>query len=333
MIIVRTPVRISFLGGGTDYPAYFRKYGGATLATTIDKYTYVTVRRLAAGFEHRIGVHYARVEQVQTFDEIEHPAVRESLRLLDIQQGVEIHLASDLPVCTGLGSSSSFTVGLLKALHAYKGDSVSAQQVAREAVYVEQVMIQERVGCQDQYVCAYGGMLHLQFERDSEIRVIPLALGRARLAALQQYLMLFDTGIRRMAHMILKEQLMRTETSAIDYELAGLRALVDPGLHILTKSACLAEFGSLLHEGWMLKRRLSPQVSNPHIDELYDRARMAGATGGKLLGAGGGGFLLIFAEPGIQLRIRQALSELCEVKFSFDNTGSEILLSPGASDV
>lgn len=325
MIITRTPVRVSFLGGGTDYPAYFRHHGGATLVTTIDKYTYVTVSPLTEFFDHLIGVHYSRVERVKDLDEIQHPSVRECLRFLGIERGVELHIVSDLPARTGLGSSSSFTVGLLKALHAFKGQMVSAEQVAKEAVYVEQEMIKERVGCQDQYACACGGLLHLQFGRDGGIRVTPVILSQDWLQALEQRLMLFYTGVRRTAHEILEEQLNRTQAGEINQELAGLGALVSQGLDVLTNSSHVADFGAVLHEGWMLKRRCSSQISNPWIDELYERARAAGAVGGKLLGAGGGGFLLLFVEPENQPQVRQALSELREVKFGFDNTGSMVI--------
>ncbi len=325
MIIARTPVRISFLGGGTDYPAYFRRHGGATLVTTINKHTYVTVRPLSACFAPHISVRYGRIEQRCRWDEIQHAAVRECLRFLGIYQGVEIRLTSDLPVGTGLGTSSSFTVGLLKALHAYKGELVTAEQVAREAIYVEQTLMQERVGCQDQYACAYGGLLHLQFGAGNKIAVTPLALKHERRAALQQCLLLFYTGIRRTAHEILAEQMARTQSNAIDAELAALTALVAQGVQTLTDTAALSALGLLLHEGWLLKRRCSSQVSNGRIDAFYARARQAGATGGKLLGAGGGGFLLLWGEPDAQPAIRQALAELREVKFGFTSSGSEII--------
>lgn len=325
MIIVRTPLRISFLGGGTDYPAYFRQHGGATLVTTIDKYTYVTVRPLCRCFDHRIGIHDGRVEQLCTLAAIQYPAVRECLRFLDLQGGIAIQLTSDLPVGTGLGSSSAFTVGLLKALHAYKDELVTAEQVAREAVYIEQTLIQERVGCQDQYACAYGGLLHLQFGPAARVAVTPLALCDERSAALQQCLLLFYTGIQRSAHEILIEQMTRTQSNAIDAELAALTALVAQGIQTLTAATDLSRFGLLLHEGWLLKRRCSSQVSNAHIDAFYARARRAGATGGKLLGAGGGGFLLLWGEPSAQPAIRQALAELREVKFGFAPNGSEIM--------
>ena len=325
MIIARTPVRISFLGGGTDYPAYFRRHGGATLVTTIDKYTYVTVRPLAASADHRLVVYYDRVEQVQTRAAIQHPGVRECLRFLGIEQGVAIHLASDLPVCTGLGSSSSFTIGLLKALHLYKGEQVTAETVAQEAIYMEQTLLQERVGCQDQVACAHGGLLQLRFGRNDQIGVTPIILCDEQRTTLRQWLMLFDTGLRRRAHVVLSEQLTRTAACVLDAELAALAGLVEEGVHLMTQAGNLSAFGALLHEGWLLKRRLSHQVSNAYVDVLYRQARQAGATGGKLLGAGGGGFLLLFVEPAVQAAVRHALADLREVKFQFEDTGSQIV--------
>jgi D-glycero-alpha-D-manno-heptose-7-phosphate kinase len=325
MITTRTPVRISFLGGGTDYPAYFQRHGDATLVTTIDKYTYVTVQPLAKERTHRLSVHYERTEQVQTLDALAHPAVRETLRFLGIAEGVQLHLRSDLPVCTGLGTSSAFTVGLLHALHAYKGEAVSAAQLAHEAIHVEQVLIGERVGCQDQVACAHGGLLHLQFGRGDAITVTPLSLRAAQRTTLHQHLLLFYTGIRRRAHEVLAEQLARTTAQALDAELGAMAALVEEGLYCLTQADDLMAFGALLHEGWCLKRRFSRQVSNPVIDMFYARARAAGALGGKLLGAGSGGFLLFFAPPTAHPPIRQALAELQEVPFTLAQTGSEVV--------
>lgn len=327
MITTRTPVRISFLGGGTDYPAYFQRHSGATLVTTIDKYTYVTVQPLAKHSTHRLSVHYERTEQVETLDDLAHPSVRETLRFLGIAEGVQLHLRSDLPVCTGLGSSSAFTVGLLHALHAYQGERVTTAQLAHEAIHVEQVLIGERVGCQDQVACAHGGLLHLQFGRGDAITVTPLALDAAQRTTLHQHLLLFYTGIRRRAHEVLAEQLARTTAQALDAELGAMAALVEQGVHRLSQADDLTAFGALLHEGWCLKRRFSSQVSNPVIDAFYERARTAGALGGKLLGAGSGGFLLFFAPPAAQPLIRQALAGLHEVHFALEETGSALIAS------
>lgn len=325
MIITQTPVRISFLGGGTDYPDYFRQYGGATLAATINKYTLITVHRLTRFADHCVRVHYSQVESVEHIDKIQHPSARECLRLLNMDSGVEIHYVSDLPARTGLGSSSSATVGLLMALHAFKGEMVSREQLAAEAVYVEQQLIKERVGNQDQYACALGGFLHLQFQPNGQVRADPVVLNQERLGALEQRLMLFYTGIQRHAHEVLDEQIQRTQAGENTRELEGLKTLVKEGIEVLTTGNDMAEFGALLHEGWKFKRSLSSKITNSWIDEAYEQARRAGAVGGKLLGAGGGGFLLLYVEPYNCDRVRSALSKLQETEFAFENSGCQII--------
>ncbi len=325
MIITQTPLRISFLGGGTDYPAYYRRYGGATLVTAINKYTYVTVHPLTRFADHCVRVHYSQVESVQHIDEIRHPSARECLRLLNIQGGVEIHYVSDLPARTGLGSSSSATTGLLMALHAFKGEMASHEQIAQEAIHVEQEMIKERVGSQDQYACALGGFLHLQFHTDGNVRAELVVLSPERLQALQERLLLMYTGVQRHAHEVLDEQMARTESGENTSDLEQLKGLVAQGIEVLASSHDLANFGALLHEGWQIKRRLSSKVTTSGIDEVYERARRAGAVGGKLLGAGGGGFLLLYVEPHNRERVCRALPELREAEFALENTGSRII--------
>jgi D-glycero-alpha-D-manno-heptose-7-phosphate kinase len=326
MVITQTPVRISFLGGGTDYPAHFGRHGGATLVTTINQYTVVTVHRPTRFVNHQIGIHYSQIERVQTLDDVQHPSARACLRFLGIDGGIEIHYVSDLPARTGLGSSSSATVGLLHALHAFKGEMVSRAQLAAEAVHVEQDLIKERVGCQDQYACAFGGLIRLRFRCDGEVQVDPIALPKPRTAALQARLMLFYTGLQRDAHDVLDEQLARTVAGNNERDLRRMAELVEDGIDVLTGSNRLDRFGTLLHEAWLLKRRLSSRITNPWIDELYERARRHGATGGKLLGAGSGGFLLLFVEPDRQPFVRAALPELREASFTFETSGSAIIL-------
>lgn len=325
MIITQTPVRISFLGGGTDYPDYLRKNVGVTLVTTINKYTVVTVHPITQFLNHSIRVHYSRVEAVRQIEEIEHPSARECLRFLGIDGGIEIHYVSDLPARTGLGASSSATVGLLHALHAFKGEMVSREQLAEEATYVEQELIKEWVGCQDQYACALGGFLHLEFMSSGEVRVNPLIVTRERLHALEQRLLLLYTGVQRHAHKVLDEQMQRTQLGQNDDLLKKMVKLVNEGIEVLTNSRDLSDFGELLHEGWLIKRRLSRKVTTSWIDELYERARKAGAVGGKLLGAGGGGFLLFYVEPYNREKLRQSLPELHQADFSFENSGSQII--------
>lgn len=325
MIITQTPVRISFLGGGTDYPEYFRRHGGATLVATINKYTLVTVHGITQFADHALRIHYSQVESVATLDEIRHPSARECLRFLDVRDGVEIHYLSNLPARTGLGSSASATVGLLHALHGFKGEMVTREQLAAEAVHVERELIKEHVGCQDQYACSFGGLLHLEFCADGSVKVAPATLPRSRLKLLEERLMLFYTGAQRRAHELLGEQVQRTAKREIDGELACMRQLVRQGLDVLSGEGDLGSFGELLHEGWTLKRSFSSKITTPWIDEIYERARGAGAVGGKLLGAGGGGFLLLYVEPPQREAVRRVVPELREAPFAFEQTGSTII--------
>jgi D-glycero-alpha-D-manno-heptose-7-phosphate kinase len=326
MIVTRTPLRISFLGGGTDYPDHFRQHGGQSLGTTINRYSYVTVKSLVDLFEHSIRVGYSRTELVRSVDEIEHPAVRACLRFIGIDRHVEIDYVGDLPARTGLGSSSSFTVGLLHALHAFRGVRSSAEQLAAEAVYVEQDLMQERVGVQDQYLCAHGGFRHVRCAADGvAANLVPIL--PARLAELEGSLLLLYTGLRRDAHTVLAEQIDNTRSGMATRVLDEMSALVDQGLELLTAPGRpLKDFGALLHQTWCLKRTLSSQVSTPAIDRWYEQARAAGAVGGKLLGAGGGGFLLLMVPPDRQRDVCRAVPELRAVSFQFEPNGSQVLL-------
>lgn len=325
MIITQTPLRISFFGGGTDYPAHYKLHGGAALSTSINKYTVITVQRVPQFADYCARVNYSRVESVNNIDEIQHPSARECLRFLGIKEGVEIHYVSDLPARTGLGSSSSATVGLLMALHAFKGEVISRERVAAEAVYVEQEMIKERVGSQDQYACALGGFMHLQFHQDLRVQSDPVVLLPERLNALQARLLLMYTGIQRRAHEVLDEQLQRTQSGEITDDLHQLRQMVDQALSVLAGNHNLSEFGALLHDSWLIKRRLSSKISMPGIDDAYDRARLAGAIGGKLLGAGSGGFLLLFVEPQNRHAVLAAIPELRVTDFALENSGSRVI--------
>lgn len=328
MIISRTPFRISFFGGGTDYPAWYRDHGGAVLAGTINKYCYITCRYLPPFFEHRIRVVYSKIESRRTVEEIEHPAVREVLRFLKVNRGVEIHHDGDLPARSGMGSSSAFTVGLLNALHALEGRMVSKQQLAREGIHLEQECLKETVGSQDQVMAAYGGLNHVSFAATGDITVRPVPLPRQRLAQLNDHLMLIYTGIKRTA-----SEVAATFVPSLDKRRRQLRVMMDlvaEGLSILGGSGELTSFGKLLHETWQEKRSFSDQVANRAVDDLYDQALGAGAIGGKLLGAGGGGFLLLFVPPDAQGRVRERLSGLLHVPFRFETAGSQILFyEPG----
>lgn len=323
MIISRTPFRISFFGGGTDYPAWYRAHGGSVLATTIDKYCYLTCRYLPPFFEHKYRVVWSRIENCRTLDEIAHPVVRETLRYLKIDRGVEIHHDGDLPARSGVGSSSTFTVGLLHALHALRGHMPSKEQLARESTYIEQELLRETVGSQDQLLAAYGGFNHVIFHPSGEISVRPMTLRAERIKELNDHLMLFYTGVSRTAADVALSYVQ--DLGSKERELRVVRQMVDEAIAILNGGHDLGPFGRLMHESWMVKRGLSALVSTPAIEEIYQDALAAGALGGKLLGAGGGGFMLLFVRPSRQRAVRAALRRLLHVPFRFEFLGSQII--------
>ena len=325
MIITRTPVRISFFGGGTDYPEYYLRHGGATLSTTIDKYVYVTVQHLTDYFDHRIKVHYSKVELVNTVQEILIPNVREALRLLAIEGNVEIHLVSDLPARSGLGTSSATTVGVLKALHGHEGRLVSDGDVARQACHVEQEMIPENVGSQDQYASAFGGLLSLEFMRTGDVQVEPLPITPDRMEDLRRNLLLVFTGRQRDAQDILGTQVERTREGRLDSQLHVMKKHVESAIDVLSGSGSVDSFGELLAEAWELKRSLSPGITRDELDEAYQRALAAGSIGGKLLGAGGGGFFLFFVHPDRREAVLQTLRPFREVPFRFEFQGTQTI--------
>ena len=327
MIVTRTPVRVSFLGGGTDYPEHYLKHGGQTLGVTIDKYSYVSVKRMAPLFDYSIRVGYSRTELVRDREEIQHPSVRECLRFLDLRGPLEIHYIGDLPARTGLGSSSSFTVGLLHALHVLKGEAVSQLQLAEEAVHVEREMIRENVGVQDQYTCALGGLRHLRFNRSGSVGAPAVLVPPNRLSALESRLVLLYTGIVRHAHEVLDEQMENTRRGSAASDLDALNLMVDRGIALLQSDESLGGFADLLDEAWQTKQRLSAKISNPVINRLYATARLHGAQGGKLLGAGGGGFLLLFVEPDNRRGLLGALGDVPEVPFRFEYSGTRVELA------
>jgi D-glycero-alpha-D-manno-heptose-7-phosphate kinase len=298
-------------------------HGGVVLATTIDKYCHITCRYLPPFFEHRIRVVYSKIENCRTIDEITHPAVRETLRYLKIERGVEIHHDGDLPARSGMGSSSSFTVGLLHALYALKGHMPSKRQLALESIHIEQERLQETVGSQDQVLAAYGGFNHITFLQNGEISVRPITIASERLRELNAYLMLFYTGVARTASSIAESYV--NDMSARKRQLRITKDLVEEGISILNSRQDLASFGELLHEAWESKRSLSSKVSNSHVDGIYEQAIAAGAIGGKLLGAGGGGFILLFVHPSRQRAVREKLSHLIYVPFKFEFSGSQII--------
>ncbi len=330
MIISRTPFRISFFGGGTDYPSWYRTHGGAVLATTIDKYCYLTCRYLPPFFEHRFRIVYSKIERCHTLDEIIHPAVREVLRYLKNDRGVEVHHDGDLPARSGMGSSSAFTVGLLHALYALQGRMPSKHQLAMESIHLEQEILKETVGSQDQVSAAYGGFNHITFLSNGEISVRPITIERQRLSDLNAHLMLFYTGIERTASEVADSYVNNFDDKKRQMRI--LKDLVDESIAVLTSGQDLKYFGELLHEAWLAKRSLSAKVSNTEIDGLYGDAVSAGALGGKLTGAGGGGFLLLFAPPDKHEAIKEKLNHLLHVPFKFDFAGSQIIFYDPETD-
>jgi D-glycero-alpha-D-manno-heptose-7-phosphate kinase len=317
MIISRTPFRVSFLGGGTDYPAWYREHGGAVLATTIDKYCYISVRELPPFFEHKCRIVYSIVENVKDRREISHPAVRGVLEWLELEKGLEIHHDGDLPARSGLGSSSAFTVGLLNALRALEGRHISKEALASEAIHVEQDILREAVGVQDQISVAFGGFNHITFRQDGAFDIAPMILPSERLGVLQENLLLVFTGISRTAAEVADTVIGNMKERAAT--LRAMREMVDEGVEILSSPTTdIAEFGRLLTRSWRLKRELSDSVSNSTVDSLFETATRCGAIGGKLLGAGGGGFLLLFVKKGDRARLREALPGLTGVPFRFE---------------
>ncbi|MFH1771953.1 MAG: kinase [Candidatus Omnitrophota bacterium] len=328
MIISRTPFRISFFGGGTDYPIWYRKHGGAVLATTINKYCYISCRYLPPFFPHKYRIIYSQIELVKNISEINHPSVREGLKFMKIKRGLEVHHDADLPARTGLGSSSSFTVGLLHTLNAIKGSISTKRQLALDAIYLEQEMMKENVGSQDQVSASFGGMNYIKFNSHQDIEVHPITITAKRMSLFHSHLMLFFTGFSRIASDIAAEQIKTIHSKT--KELRQIHDMVDASLQILTGKSDFIKFGKLLHEHWKIKRGLSKKISTPLIDEMYTTALRAGAIGGKILGAGGGGFLLIFAKPQDQARIKEKLKKLLYVPFRFEDFGSQIIFySPG----
>lgn len=323
MIITRTPYRVSFFGGGTDYPGWYLKNGGQVLATTIDKYCYLTCRYLPPFFEHRIRIVYSKIESCFSVDEIQHPAVREGLRFLNLDRGIEIHHDGDLPARSGIGSSSSFVVGLLHALYALKGQMIDKHRLAKESIYLEQQVMKETVGSQDQVLAAYGGLNHINFLPNGTISVTPLTITKERAEELNAHMMLFYTGIKRTAQQVAETYV--TDIGSRGKQMNEMQKLVEEALAIFNNNAPISHFGELLHEAWMIKCALSEKVSNEHVDTLYSQARKMGAIGGKLLGAGGGGFLLLFVPPEAQKKIIKKFNKLIYVPFLFESAGSQVI--------
>lgn len=325
MIITRTPLRISFFGGGTDYPIWYREHGGAVLSTTIDKYCYLNCRWLPPFFEYHSRILYSQAENVAENSEIKHPSVRACLQHLGIEEGIEIHHIADLPARTGLGTSSAFTVGLLLGLYALKNQMRDKNTLAADAIYVEQELLKEAVGAQDQVSAAYGGLNRIDFHPNGAMEVKRILADQRRLADLEHHLALYFTGFSRIASDVAQEQIKATPNR--EKELHAMLQMVSEAEAILANpSRSLHEFGRLLHESWQIKKTLTQRISTSTIDEIYETGRKAGALGGKLLGAGGGGFMLFFVPPERREALRASLKNLLCVPFSFSNRGSDVVV-------
>jgi D-glycero-alpha-D-manno-heptose-7-phosphate kinase len=325
MIISRTPFRVSLFGGGSDYPKWYLQHGGSVLGFAINKYCYITLRPLPPFFEHKHRIAYSRVEAVKSLEEIQHPSVRNTLMYMGVDYGVEIHHDGDLPARSGLGSSSAFTVGLINAIQAQAGQMSSKMELAREAIHIEQNVIKESVGSQDQVWAAFGGLNRIDFYQSGEFAVTSLIVEPRRRKYLLDHFMLFFSGFSRYAEDVARAKIANLDKKASNIE--RMVALVEEAQTILgDPNRSLDDIGRMLHDGWLLKRELDVSVSNSDLDGIYDAARKAGAIGGKLLGAGGGGFMLFYVDPERQPAVRDALRGLIEVQIGIDHTGSKIVL-------
>lgn len=324
MIITRTPLRISFFGGGTDLPDYYLQREGEVLSTTINKYLYITCRHMPPfwDYKHRF-VYGSKTERVSELSEIEHPAIRETLRFLKIDYGVDMHYNTDIPARSGIGSSSSFTVGLLNALNGLGGKISSKQRLMRDSIYIEQEMIKEPVGSQDQAAAAFGGFNHIIFRKDGEIETCPVTIPQKRVDELNAHLLLVFTGFQRYSKNIEGKKIENIKQNLSN--LDEMKRYVSDALYILNSNEDICQFGALLNETWRKKKRLADNVTDQRIDEMYSAGLENGAIGGKLLGAGGGGFMLFFVTPEDRDRLKKVMSNYVCVPFQFENTGSQVI--------
>lgn len=322
MIITKTPFRISFFGGGTDMPSFFNENGGAVISTTFDKYAYVNVRHLPPFMPYYSELCYSRFERVNSIDDIEHPAIREAMRMLDIHE-IRLTYEGDLPARTGLGTSSTFAVGMLNAFYALKGKQVGKRKLAEDAIYLERELCKESGGWQDQVAAAFGGLNRIDFA-DNQFKVTPIVIHPDRKKLLNDSLMLFYTGVTRFSSEVQKDTMSNQQDKIA--QLKEMLSLVDDAQAILEdKHSDFNDFGRLLDHTWRLKRKTGGKISNGSIDELYERGLKAGALGGKLLGAGGGGFLLFYIEPDKKEALLHEFDDLMQVPFLFENEGTSMV--------
>lgn len=328
-VITKTPLRISFLGGGSDYPQYYLRKKGAVLGTTINKYIYIHIHRKTSFFSKKYWIGYSKVEHVDTVSEIQHPSIKACLKELKIADPLNIHIFADIPAKTGLGSSSAFTVGFLHALHEIYNRPISTNQLAKDACFIEQSVIRENVGSQDQYHASFGGWNIFHFNKD-QITHTPIDLSIERTQEIKKHTMFFFTGMTRFANEVLKDQIEKMDNKLNDEIIEQMYELVFEGEKLITQSPLqhLAEsLGNLLHQSWELKKKLSQNITNSTIDHYYQIAMENGAFGGKLCGAGNGGFLLILAPIGQQKIIREKLKDLIEIPLDFSTKGSSVIYS------
>lgn len=325
MFTTRTPFRMSFLGGGTDFPAYFNEYGGCVLSATFNKYSYVTVRNLPALFEYKNQFTYSKIERFNSPDELEHPLVREALRFIDIDR-IQIAYDADLPARSGIGSSSSFAVGLLNELHLLKGEKLSKMELAKEAIHLERVLCKEAGGVQDQLAVAFGGLNRIDFSADG-YKINPIDISEERKAELNKNLLLVFTGFSHFSGEVAVAQ--QNNIPQRIAELNEMKSLVYEGEKILSSDVSLDEFGRLLDYTWQLKRTLSDRISTSDIDVTYKTARDAGALGGKLLGAGSGGFMLLYVTEENRQRVAELFEPSRIIPFEFENDGTKLIYGGG----
>lgn len=326
MIITKTPFRVSFLGGGTDFPLWYNKNGGMVISTTIDKYCYISCRILPPFFDYKYRFMYSQKEEVRNISEIKHPSIRECLKFLNIKDGLEIHHDADLPARSGLGASSSFTVGLLNALYRLSGESfLNKHKLANDAIHIEQNIIGESCGSQDQTIVSHGGFNVIVFTKDG-IFVSPVDIDKKLLEELNKWVVIFFTGFTRFADKIEHDKLNRMQNKTDVY--TKLRYITSEGLQCLKKGN-ITEFGKLVDESWNLKKCMSPSVTLPEIDIMYQTAKGVGSIGGKLLGSGGGGFFLFFIEPSKKEKLIDAFKNLLHVPFNFESNGTQVIYDSG----
>lgn len=321
MIITQTPFRMSFFGGGTDFPEFYREHGGAVLSTTFDKYCYVNVRHLPRFFDYSTELSYAKTERVTNVEDIEHPAIREAMKYLNMHE-IRLTYEADLPARSGLGTSSSFAVGMLNAFYALKGKYADKKRLADDAIYLERTLCKESGGIQDQIAASFGGFNRISFDSEG-YTVNPVIISPERKALLGRNLMLFFTGFSRFSSEI--QSATEKNLKSKEPQLIEMLGLVEEAEKILTSEADLDEFGRLLDDAWKLKRGISSRISTDSIDAVYGKAMRAGAAGGKLLGAGGGGFLLFYVRPENQRRVYEALGDLLYVPFEFETGGTRVI--------